>query len=118
MNKKMDVTGQMILAAIPIIVTPLYAFYRIKEFRRGVLVMLLDLTIGFAIFVLNGEIDLDLLFNEELSEEDLAPTQVTTGFVTALIVDILLPLYFVKKWTIEYNEKIESSAHDYTESQG
>jgi hypothetical protein len=30
-------------------------------------------------------------------------------YAVALIVVILLPMYFARKWTIEYNEKLDSN---------
>lgn len=105
MEKKIDVIGQMILAVIPIIVTPLYAFYRIKKFKKGVLVMIVEIAISLSISTVTG----DLKWGSYLSLET-GPFEITQGFVVASIVDILFPLYFVRKWTLEYNEKIDSQS--------
>ena len=103
MEKKIDVVGQMILSAIPIIITPLYAFYRVKKFKRGVLVILANMTIDIVILTANGDI------NWNLESEGFGPIAFTSGYVSSFIVDILFPLYFARKWTIEYNQKMEAT---------
>ena len=103
MEKKVDVIGQMILAAIPIIVTPLYAFYRIKKFKKGVVVMIVEIAIGLSILTTEGDLTWDSY------TEETGPLEITQGFVVATIVDILFPLYFVRKWTLEYNDHVETS---------
>lgn len=106
MHKKIGIVGQMILAAIPIVVTQLYAAYRVKRFKRGVLVILLVIAIDttFIYFIY------DVNWEEELTSEGMRLLQLTYNFALTLMVNILLPLYFVRKWTIEYNEKIISSS--------
>lgn len=101
--EKIDVIGQMILATIPIIVTPLYAFYRIKKFKKGVLVILLTFTATI----------IDSMITSTLNESDLfmlenwqKPVDLSYQYAAALIIWILLPMYFTRKWTIEYNEKV------------
>ena len=103
MEKKIDVIGQMILAAIPILVTPLYAFYRIKKFKKGVLVMIVEIAIALSILTIMGDLKWD--------SEETGPFEITQGFVGSTIVDILFPLYFVRKWTLEYNEKIVTNVN-------
>ena len=51
----------------------------------------------------------DINWEELLAEETLEPNQLTYGYASTLLVDTLLPLYFAGKWTVEYNEKIETS---------
>lgn len=103
MEKKIDVIGQMILAAIPIIVTPLYAFYRIKKFKKGVLVILLV----FAIEIVDASITEAMNESEFFMLESWEkPVDLAYQYTAGLIVAILLPMYFARKWTIEYNEKI------------
>ena len=105
MEKKIDIVGQMILAAIPSIITQLYAFYRIKKFKKGVLVMLLVIGIVMTDFIIAEA------FNEigdmplEVWEKS---TNLVFQYIFILIVSILLPLYFARKWTLEFNEKIGS----------
>lgn len=98
-RKRIDVVGQMILGAIPAIVPQLYAFYRIKKFRKGVLVL----------FATAGLIALDAVLDYGLDHaiaKNASPTVFTPGeeFV-GIIIGMLLPMYFARKWTIEYNEK-------------
>lgn len=101
MEKKIDVIGQMILAAIPIFIAPLYAFYRIKKLKKGILIMLAIVLIDIVVLTGTGDIDWTTKSNS-------ASNTSTTGFVTSFIIDILLQLYFARKWTLEYNEKIIS----------
>ena len=104
-EKKIDLTGQMILAAIPSVITQLYAFYRIKKFKKGVLVMLLVIGIVMTDFIiiesLNAISDIPL-------EDWEKTTDLVFQYIFSLIVGILLPLYFARKWTLEYNEKFEN----------
>lgn len=108
MEKKIDVIGQMILTAIPLIVTPLYAFYRIKKFKKGVLVILLTLV----------AIVIDSMITATLNESEFfmlenwqRPVDLSYQYIISLIIEILLPMYFVRKWTIEYNEKIVTNVN-------
>ena len=56
MEKKIDVAGQMIISAIPVIFTPLYGFYRIKKFKKGVLVILANVAIDFVFLMISGDV--------------------------------------------------------------
>jgi hypothetical protein len=104
LEKKVDVVGQMILATIPIIVTPLYAFYRVKKFGKGILVILAIFAIDTLVLIGTGERTnwVNMLFVEEI----FAAPELSYGYAVTLIIDILLPMYFARKWTIEYNESI------------
>ncbi len=130
----------MILAAIPIIVTPLYAFYRVKKFRKGILVILAILAFNIVLLipgdnwlypVIQYSLVVEVLTEykttqEFLREEEMLvqsflktdwfesaevftvyynPIKITYVVVT-LLEYILIPLYFARKWTIEYNERI------------
>ena len=95
----------MILAVIPLFVGPLYASYRVKKLKKGILVVLALFVIEFGIFILYG----DWKWNEFVDGGLKQHTEITVGFVIALLVEILLQLYFVRKWTLEYNEKIGTS---------
>ncbi len=108
-EKKIDVIGQMILCAIPLIVTPLYAFYKIKMFKKGVLVILLV----FAIVIIDGVFALIFIESEFLMLESWEQSvDLSYHYAVALIVEILLPMYFARKWTIEYNEKLDSKSEN------
>ena len=91
-----------------IVVTPLYAFYRIKKFKRGILVIPAIIAIDMLILTGNGDINWEEFLTEE-TVVPIEPIQLTYGYANTLLVDILLPLYFARKWTIEYNERIETS---------
>ena len=99
MEKKIDLIGQMILSSIPIIATPLYAFYRIKKFKKGVLVILANVAIDLVFLTITGDL------NWNLKSDIIYSPTFTVSKAYVLIVDILFPLYFARQWTIEYNEK-------------
>jgi len=73
---------QMILAVIPTFVTQLIAFYRIKKLAYGII-------IEFIIFFV------DLVIQMSISWP--------FGMIIALPVSVLVPLYYVRKWTLEFN---------------
>lgn len=101
MEKKIDVVGQMILSAIPIIVTPLYAFYRIKKLKKGIMVMIVTLAIISLDYIVHRFVAESEFLNLESFDQQIIKL---AWYVTALIIAILFPMYFVRKWTIEYNE--------------
>jgi len=105
-EKKVDVIGQMILSAIPLIVTPLYAFYKIKMFKKGVLVILLTVVI----IIIDGIFALIFIESEFLMLESWEQSvDLSYHYAVGIIVVMLLPMYFARKWTIEYNEKLDSN---------
>ena len=107
MEKKIDVVGQMILAAIPGFIAPLYAFYKIKKLKKGILLALSIIGIETVIFFIYG----DFTWNDFINGKEITgPINISVGFILALLVEILLQVYFARKWTIEYNERIETSA--------
>lgn len=104
-GKRMDVVGQMILGATPALITELYAFYRIGKFRKGVLVLLA--TIGLVLFMMGLDYGVDSVFDK--SEVSPSGPHFTTGEeILSLIIGMLVPMYFARKWTIEYNEYVET----------
>lgn len=105
MENKLDVTGQIILGAIPAVIPQLYAFYKIKKLRKGVLIWLV--TTGIIIL----ENIMDMIAHWIIVRHMVPNTDPSSQMVEAMvgiIVASLLPMYFVRKWTIEYNEKIVS----------
>jgi len=105
-EKKIDVIGQMILSAIPIIVTPLYAFHKIKMFKKGVLVILLT----FVIIIFDGIIAWTFIESEFFMFESWEKSvDLSYHYAFGFIIAMLLPMYFARKWTIEYNEKLDSN---------
>jgi len=92
-ERKVDVVGQMILACIPIIATPLYASYRVKKLKKGILLLIAIIAIIMVFYIISYYLD----------KEDYL-----SNWVIPLLIEILMPVYFVRKWTIEYNEKLSS----------
>ena len=74
--------GQMILVIIPSFITQLIAFYRIRKFTKG-------LAIELIIFLI------DVLI------QTIIPWPF--GMIFALPLTVGVPVYFVRKWTLEYN---------------
>ncbi|HYL67097.1 MAG TPA: hypothetical protein VEU72_08115 [Nitrosopumilaceae archaeon] len=74
--------GQMILAIIPSFVTQLIAFYRIKKFTNGLIVEL-------SIFLADTFVQMIIPW--------------PFGMIFALPLTLGVPVYFVRKWTLDYN---------------
>ncbi len=105
-QKKIDVIGQMILSAIPAVIPQLYAFYRIKKFKKGVLVLLATISL----FALDFIIDLGVI--GVLNHGNLTTNAQNNKLledVIGIMIGSLLPMYFARKWTLEYNEQIDTS---------
>ena len=80
-------TGQTILALIPSIITQLIAFYRIKRFKQGGLIELGTVGIGIGLQFLLG---------------------FPWGMIGEISFGIVIPVYYVRKWTKDYNKKLDS----------
>jgi hypothetical protein len=76
------IRGQMILAIIPSFVTQLIAFYRIRKFTKGLIIEL-------------------ILFLVDALIQTIIPWPF--GVIFALPLTVGVPVYFVRKWTLEYN---------------
>jgi len=76
------VRGQLILAIIPSFITQIIAFYRIRKFTKGLVIELI-------VFLI------DVLIQAIISWP--------FGVVFALPLTVGMPVYFVRKWTLEYN---------------
>ncbi|MGI0066276.1 MAG: hypothetical protein ACREA5_02290 [Nitrosotalea sp.] len=74
---------QMILAVIPIFVTQLFAFYRIQKLIYGIMI---EVIIYFVDWLIQSSISWPF------------------GLIVFLPISILIPLYFVRKWTLEFNQ--------------
>lgn len=74
---------QMILAVIPTFVTQLFAFYRIRKLTYGIII---ELTIFFV----------DLIIQMSISWP--------FGMMIVLPISVLIPVYCVRKWTLEFNK--------------
>ncbi len=74
---------QLILAVIPTFVTQLIAFYRIRKLIYGII-------IEVALFFV------DLIIQMSISWP--------FGMIIVLPISILVPLYYIRKWTLEFNK--------------
>jgi hypothetical protein len=74
---------QLILAVIPTFVTQLIAFYRIQKLINGIII---EVIIFFV----------DLVIQRSISWP--------FGMIISLPVSILIPLYYARKWTLEFNK--------------
>jgi len=77
-----NIRGQMILAIIPSFITQLIAFYRIRKLSKGLVVEL-------------------VIFLVDVLIQAIIPWPF--GVVFALPLTVGVPVYFVRKWTLEYN---------------
>ena len=73
---------QLMLAVIPTFVTQLFAFYRIRKLTYGIMI---ELIIFFA----------DLMIRMNISWP--------FGMMIILPISVVIPVYFVRKWTLEFN---------------
>jgi len=80
-------TGQTILAVIPSIITQLIAFYRIKKFIHG------------------GLIELGIIGSASVIQYLLG---FPWGIIGIVVVQMMIPVYLVRKWTRDYNKKLGS----------
>ena len=74
---------QLILAVIPTFVTQLFAFYRIRKLTYGIII---ELIIFFVDLVLQMSISWPF------------------GMMIVLPISVVIPVYFVRKWTLEFNK--------------
>lgn len=75
---------QLILALIPSFVSQMIAFYRIKKLVYGII-------IEIAIFVI------DLVISSIVSWP--------ASLIFALPITVGIPVYYVRKWTLEFNQR-------------
>lgn len=74
---------QMILAVIPTFVTQLIAFYRVQKLINGIII---EVIIFFVDLVIQMSISWPF------------------GMIISLPISILVPLYYIRKWTLEFNK--------------
>lgn len=74
---------QLILAVIPTFVTQLIAFYRIHKLIYGIII---EVVIFFVDLVIQMSISWPF------------------GMIIVLPISVLVPLYYVRKWTLEFNK--------------
>ena len=78
-----NMRGQIILAIIPSFITQLIAFYRIRKFTKGITIELIILIVDVLIQMI---------------------IQWPFGMIVAWPFTVGIPVYFVRKWTNEYND--------------
>ena len=83
-NERVSLRTQLILALIPSFVSQIIAFYRIKKLASG-------LIIEVAVFFIDMVIQLVISW--------------PVGMVVTIPVTVGIPIYYVRKWTLEYNAK-------------
>ena len=74
---------QLIRAVLPTFVTQLFAFYRIRKLTYGIII---EVTIFFV----------DLIIQMSISWP--------FGMMIVLPISVLIPVYYVRKWTLEFNQ--------------
>jgi len=74
---------QLILAVLPIFVTQLFAFYRIRKLSNGILIEVIILFVDFVI---------------------QASVAWPFGVMIVLPISVIIPVYFVRKWTLKFNK--------------
>ena len=74
---------QMILAVMPIFVTQLFAFYRVRKLVYGIII---EVIIFFVDWLIQGSISWPF------------------GLIVFLPISVLVPVYFVRKWTLQFNQ--------------
>lgn len=82
--ERVSLRTQLILAVIPSFVTQIIAFYRIKKLVYGIMI---EVVIFF----------IDLVIQVMISWP--------AGMIFALPITVGIPVYYVRKWTREYNSK-------------
>lgn len=82
--KGISLRGQMILALVPSFVSQIIAFYRIQKLVYGIVIEVIVFFIDMVIQV---------VFSWPF------------GMIIAMPVTVGLPLYYVRKWTLEYNRE-------------
>jgi len=74
---------QLLLAVIPTFVTQLFAFYRIRKLTYGIII---EVIIFIADFIINSSISWPF------------------GLMIVLPISVLIPVYLIRKWTLEFNK--------------
>ena len=82
-DKERFLKTQMILAVIPTFVTQLFAFYRIRKLVYGIII---EVIIFFV----------DLIIQMSISWP--------FGLMIVLPISVVIPVYFVRMWTLEFNK--------------
>lgn len=82
-RKEIFLKTQLILAVLPTFITQLIAFYRVHKLIYGIII---EILIFFC----------DVIILKSVSWP--------YGLAVFLPISVIIPVYFVKKWTVEYNK--------------
>ncbi len=80
--ERVSFKSQMILALIPSFISQIIAFYRIRKLVYGIII---EVVVFF----------IDLIIQTTISWP--------VGMVMTLPVTIGIPIYYIRKWTVEFN---------------
>ena len=83
-KERVSLKTQLILAVIPSFISQIIAFYRIKKLVHGIVI---EIVIFF----------IDLVVSSIISWP--------VGTMIALPITVVIPVYYVRKWTLEFNTK-------------
>ncbi|MDE1727121.1 MAG: hypothetical protein KGH89_07655 [Thaumarchaeota archaeon] len=81
-HEKVRLRSQLILALIPSFISQMIAFYRIRKVLYGIII---EVAIFFIALVINLVISWPI------------------GMVFALPITVGIPVYYIRKWTMEFN---------------
>ncbi|MGB6464103.1 MAG: hypothetical protein WA799_01835 [Nitrosotalea sp.] len=81
-TKRVSLKSQLVLALIPSFISQIIAFYRIRKLFYGIIV---EVMIFFIALIINLVISWPV------------------GMVIALPITVGVPVYYVRKWTLEFN---------------
>ena len=81
-GSQISMRSQLILAIIPSFITQIIAFYRIRKLLNGII---MEVVIFF----------IDLIIQMSISWP--------FGMIFTLPITIGIPVYYIRKWTIEFN---------------
>jgi hypothetical protein len=81
-TERVSLKSQLVLAVIPSFISQIIAFYRIKKLLYGII---LEVMIFFIALIINLVISWP------------------AGMIIALPITVGVPVYYVRKWTLEFN---------------
>ena len=105
-EKSVNVTAQIIMMFIPF--AWIWAFYRIDKFWQGLGLFALGIVIGFMVAMIFGatEAIYEIAQYGELLSEEVSEGTENLSYVVSFIVASVIGVYFIRKWSIEWNDQI------------
>lgn len=120
-KKQVDLVRQTILTSIPIVITQIYAFHKIKKTKQGIAIF--GILHGFPIswitfftFYNRFTLHADQGFMADVNATLDSLLMFYGGFVYpplmgfAILIYIIIPVYFVRRWTRQYNSKLSAES--------